>query len=145
MSCWLSWTTPCQERHVCKVRILSGRILQNNKTFPSLSESLPISSESRVASLYEFHCLGSLEINEGIYFGTCQSILRTHYGLVVRHGLDTQMCKRLFQVRFPSRGFCQFKIFNIQKNSARLSLLMYARNYACKTPKFALPFLLVET
>jgi hypothetical protein len=56
---------------VCKVRILSGRILQNNKTFPSLSESLRTSSESQVASLNEFHCLGSLEINEGIYFGTC--------------------------------------------------------------------------
>ncbi len=87
MSCWLSWITPCHDRQVCKVRILSGRILRNNKTFPCLSESLPTSSESRVASLYEFHCLGSLEINEGIYFGTCLSMLRTNYGLVVGHGL----------------------------------------------------------
>ena len=87
MACWLSWITPCHDIEVCKVRILYGRILQNNKNLPSLSESLPTSSESRVASLYEFHCLGSLEINEGIYFGTCQSILRTNYGLVVRHGL----------------------------------------------------------
>ena len=70
-----------------KVRILTDRILQNNKTFQSLSESLRTSSESLVASLYEFHCLGSLEINEGIYFGTCLSILRTNYGLVVGHGL----------------------------------------------------------
>ena len=87
MACWLNWITPCHDRPVCKVRILTDRILQNNETFQSLSESLRTSSESRVASLYEFHCLGSLEINEGIQFGTCNAILRTNYGVVVGHGL----------------------------------------------------------
>ena len=43
------------------------------------SESLP--------RTHEFHCLGFLEINEGIYFGTCLSILRTNYDLVDGHGL----------------------------------------------------------
>ena len=41
------------------------------------------------------------------------------------------MCIRLFQVRFLSRVFCQFRLF---KNSARVSLLMNGRNYARKTP-----------